>query len=158
MEIIEFMMKFKKEMDDALNKATSNLAMKELGLQVVGMIYKRVKLGYSVGVDGGTKVKLAPLTDGYKKMRGKQTLSSTTTKGKSNLTNTGDMLQNLGVVSTSNGKVTIGFTSPELKKRADHVSESRPFMHLSSVEMKRLEADIKEKLKKELDIAIKNLK
>ena len=74
-------------------------------------------------------------------------LSGKTTKGKSNLTQTGEMLEDLTVVSVKDGKTEIGFDNKESKDKAKWVSETRPFNNLSKNEIRQLTQMLNEKSK-----------
>ena len=88
-------------------------------------------------------------------------LSPETSPGKSNLTQTGDMLDDITAnVTASNDKIniTIGFNSAKERKKAGYVSEDRPFMSLTKDEQKQL-ADATEKIAYEEALkAIKGIK
>jgi phage gpG-like protein len=122
-------------MDNLVNKA-------------VELIRKRTRLGYSVEKNGGTKKKLKALSSEYVEFRKKnKKLSGKTRSKKSNLTFTGDMLDDLEIVNTSNGHCEIGFKSSESQEKAKWVSKNRPFLHLSKSEIKQLIQDLNARIK-----------
>jgi len=116
--------KLKKDLEDSLNSRR----MKELGEFLVDRIRIRTRLGYGVSGDGKPRRKLKPLAPLSKEIRKDYRkmgeLSDLTTANKSNLTFTGQMLDNLVVTAVSAKKFTIdivGFRRPpkvlEKKKR-----------------------------------------
>lgn len=134
-----------------IDEFKSKESLQTLGDEAAALIKKRVKLGYGLSESNGTKEKLKALSPGYKKQRKKDTLHSSTTPNKSNLTNTGQMLDNLKATIKSEDTVSIGFTNTEAKDKAEWVTEGgRPFNHISKAEYKQLENSLKDKLYKRI--------
>lgn len=73
-------------------------------------------------------------------------LASSTSASKSNLTRTGDMLASMKV-NASTGKIRIFFKDSKNRKKADYVSEDRPFMFLTRQELKRAERLVASRLR-----------
>jgi hypothetical protein len=65
----DFAKKLDEIMDELINEATSKESMQELGDEAANLIRKRTRLGYGVESQGGTKARLAPLTEKYQKVR-----------------------------------------------------------------------------------------
>jgi hypothetical protein len=109
----------------------------------------------------GNETNLKPLSPSYIKARQKMNLSPDTSPSKSNLTKSGDMLDDITAnVKASNDKIniTIGFNSAKERKKAGYVSDERPFMNLTKAEEKQL-ADATEQVAYEEALkAIKNIK
>lgn len=88
----DFSKNLKKIMDELLRQAEESL--NDLGNEAAQLIKKRTRLGYGVSEVGGTKEKLEPLSEPYKKQR-KGKISGPTTPAKSNLTYSGELLDDL---------------------------------------------------------------
>lgn len=123
--------------------------MQEIANYLKQDIYKRTKLGYGVDKAGGTQSKFRALSDGYKKQRkGMDDLASDTSPAKSNLTQTGDMLDAL-VATASKAKATVDIVDPvELEKAKWNEDNGRTFMNVSKSQILKITADIKAKVKK----------
>jgi hypothetical protein len=122
-----------------------------VGEYAVGKIKARTRKGFGVSERGEKTQRLAGLKDNYKEQRkrlkqqGK--LSGETSPNKSNLTKTGEMLDNFKVTPTENS-VTISFNSPKLSARARYVSDKgRPFLNLSKQELWKVNKIIKDAIK-----------
>lgn len=141
---------FDKELERIMRKllkeATSTESLQELGDDAAELIKKRTRLGYGLSEHGGTKSKLKQLNPKYKKYRQKIDLSSATTPNKSNLTQTGHMLDDIGATVGSNNSVSIGFTDDFANQKAEWVSEDRPFNFLSKAEISQLRKKLQDKL------------
>ena len=123
-----------------VDKLTDKSNMEKVGEETVKMVRKRTQLGY--GSNKGKKEKLEALSDAYKKQRKrlkkKGKLSKNTSAGKSNLTQSGDMLKDLDFDAKDN-EVTIDFASELSKKKAVWVTDGdRPFLALTKQEIKRI--------------------
>lgn len=137
----------KKQLEYAIAEVTSISSMKEIGDTLTEEIYRRTKLGYGVQDSGGQQSKLKPLTDSYKKQRKYKPLAPDTTLSKSNLTQTGEMLDDLSC-KASDSKVTIGFnTDLSLKKAGWQVEQGRTFLNVTGTQINNLKTLIKNKLK-----------
>ena len=145
-EVEQHLAKILKELTDKEN-------LQKIGDEAVRLIKKRTKLGYGVSEQNGTKTKLKPLSDAYKKSRKKDDLSEDTTANKSNLTNSGKMLDDLKAMVKDSGSVEIGFEDVLSYMKANWVSDDgRKFNNLSAAEIKQLNLFIEDLLKKELSI------
>lgn len=133
-----------------------------IGEAAIKIIKIRTRLGYGVNEPCGDKVRLAPFGEKaadpqaakkkYVKFRKNfSNLSSETTPGKSNLTLTGDMLDNMTYKATRDG-VTITFDGNDNKKKAQWAQEgssNRPqriFLNLSASEKKQIGKEIRDYL------------
>jgi hypothetical protein len=123
----------------------------EVGKEAVKLIRKRTRLGFGVRTQGGNKKRLDKLSEGYKKTRKRVKPSGPTTPAKSNLTYTGDMLDDLRAKEKNANKVEIGFSSGESEDKAGWVSKDRPFNNLSKAETKQLQQMLVKTVKKETD-------
>lgn len=139
----------------------SNLT--EIGKEVVEMVRKRTQLGYGVD-DNNKKDRLTPLEPSTKDQRKRKSkkgeLSENTSQGKSNLTQTGDMLKAITITKVADNTLEIGFNDQFSEDKAiwnsypTRHSNARPFMNLSTQEIKR----VKDKLKDIAERLIKGLK
>lgn len=134
---------FAKALTDALRDVTKIENMRDLGEFASEKIRVRTRLGY--GSVNGQKVKLLPLSTPYINVRRKKQLHSTTSPRKSNLTQTGQMLGSIKSVSVRPAHVKVspvGLRSGGRltnSKLAEYVSNLRPFMELTKVEIRQLE-------------------
>jgi hypothetical protein len=124
-----------------------------LAEESIGYITIRTRLGYGVERDEAPKGKLKPLSPNYIKFRSRyQDLYGLTTPKKSNLTLTGQLLNSLKIKKTTQTQIIIGpsgkrYTVGKVKSRnltnerlAEYVADAgRPFLHLSDLEVKKLE-------------------
>ncbi|MBW2647907.1 MAG: hypothetical protein JRE23_17390 [Deltaproteobacteria bacterium] len=103
---------------------------------IVAEIKKRIRAGFGVADDTNevsTKETLAPLSEEYRKHRGKSKLSPNASANKSNLTFTGQMLRS--IISRVSGDVlTIFFANASANQKAEWVSKDRPFFSLTKEE------------------------
>lgn len=107
--------KFKDKIDKALDELVSPKTLKTVGDFEASLVKRRSRLGYGVPKDGGGKVKFQDLATSTVKARKKKKLASETTPKKSNLTETGQLLNDL--VSRIEGRSTIiGHTKDRNKK------------------------------------------
>ncbi len=158
MKADEFAKRFKQIMQDALEDIVSSDTVDTIGETAVELIKKRTRLGYGVSEQGGSKKKLDALSEPYKKQRKKNKPKGPSTPSKSNLTNTGDMLDSMIATKSGTGKVEIGFDNTEDQKKAEYVSEKRPFNNLSKSETKQIEQELNEIAKKKIAKALNKLK
>lgn len=149
---------FGDDLQKILEEATSAPNMQAFGEKAKDIIYKRTKSGKGVTSDTGT-ASLKALTKLSKAYIDKRKKNPPTGEfgapARSNLTNTGQMLDSITVAS-SKGKVEVtippsvrtdGKTNSEV---AGHVSDNgRPFMNLAQSEVKILTKDF-ENLVREL--------
>ncbi len=122
--------------------------LEDVGNQAADIIRKRTQLGYGVSEQGARKEKLKPLTDKYVKRRKSLSLGKTTPK-KSNLTQSGHMLDDLHAKKTKEGTVEITFKSEEAQDKATwNTDKGRAFNNLSSSEIRQVKEIIQKKLEK----------
>ena len=115
--------------------------------EVVDIIKKRTRLGYSVDSQGGSKQKLNPLSKKYVEHRQKTGVSGPGTPARSNLTYTGQMLDDL-TAEVFDRFITFKFDSDESETKAMYVTEQgRPFMNLSQSEINQVRQLIQEHLR-----------
>lgn len=161
MKAKDFSKKFKKIMQEVADDVSSSKAMEAMGEAASELIKKRTRLGYGVDEHGGSKKKLKKLSEPYKKTRkrNKSDLSGETTPARSNLTREGDMLNDLGPVSSSQGNVEVGFSNKDSEQKAEWVTEGgRPFNNLSKSEIKQLEQGLSDEVAKRLRKGLSKLK
>jgi len=142
-----------------VNKVFIAKEMKKIGEFASEIIKKRTRLGFGVVKAGADRSKLKSLSEKYKVLRQSLTLSDQTTTNRSNLTSTGQLLDSISVIISSEKKVTFGPTGerqnsnePSNSKLAEYVSEQgRPFINLSGAEIKQIKNEVSKKLRAELD-------
>lgn len=146
----------KKLIQDELKKIRTKLESKqiidEVGKNIIEIIQVRTRSGYGANKPEGSNIKLAALKDSTiaarKRLKKKGKLSKDTSPGKSNLTQTGSMLDNLRAESKK-GVVTIRGGSSEDSEKAFHAHTGsdnrppRPFLFLSSSEGEQLAKRLK---------------
>lgn len=162
MKAKDFVDKFKKVMEQAVDEALNKKEMESLGNAGADLVRKRTRLGSGADKPKGSKQKLKPLSPEYKKQRKRMKkngeLSNNTTPAKSNLTQTGQMLDDLQAIDATKTSVKVGFKDEHAKQKAEWVSEDRPFNNLTKAEVKQLEQELVAKLEKELTKAKNKLK
>jgi hypothetical protein len=121
-------------------KTVPDSVWRDIGEDLVTRIKARVRLGYGCSREGDSKQKfkpLAPFTVKYREyLKSKGKLSPLTKVSMSNLTMTGDMMNQLKA-KVGNG-VVIGFATAFAQKKAEWNSDARPFMNLTNVELKAI--------------------
>lgn len=150
-----------KDVQIALEEALLELLgvdrMRKIGEVAADRIKLRTRLGGSVADDGGTKSKLKPLKNSTVKSRARKRksgdLHGDTSPKKSNLTDTGQLLDSIKVIEpVTKGAVKIG---PKGSRREGGTNElvavyaesmGRPFNHLSKVEIKVLQRELQKEL------------
>ena len=141
----DFAKALEKAVSEIAKEATSKASLQDLGDEAAVLIKKRTRIGYGLSEHNGTKEKLKPLSAPYKKFRKTTTLSTATNSNKSNLTLTGQMLDNIG--ATVDGEsVTIGFKDKFASDKAGWVSVLRPFNFLSKAEIAQLRKRLEDRL------------
>lgn len=153
--------KFNAAMARALSKVGAPSNMRKFGEDAADIVRLRTRLGSGVETEGGTKKRLKPLSESYRKRRKKADLHPDTAPNKSNLTFTGQMLDSLGVTSVRQNQVTFGprgsrtGSSLSNKQVAEYVTlAGRAFNNLSKVEIKRITEAIAEVLNAQLKIEL----
>lgn len=129
-----------KQIESALQAGVSKDNLRKTAKETTENIKKRTRLGRGVEKDGDRLSRLEPLEDSYKRqrrnLRKKGKLSSQTAPAKSNLTKSGEMLDDLTYKVRQDG-FEIGFKSRENEKKAEYVHKNgRKFMFLSKFELK----------------------
>lgn len=159
MNIKDFSKRFKSLIQEVVDKVSTPSAMEELGEAACELIRKRTLLGYGVDEQGSSKRKLKKLSDPYKKQRKKNSeLSGNTTSARSNLTQTGHMLESLSPQKSSKGAVTIGFDDSFAENKAEwNAEKDRPFNYLSKSEIKQIEQALSDEVAKRIKEALKKL-
>lgn len=147
MDFKDLKMKLDGTLKEVLNKETFS----EIGKTVSAQVKTRTRLGKGVDENNASQKNLKPLQDGTKlrrkakKQLGK--LSSETTPAKSNLTDTGEMLNSLKY-ETSATEVRIYIDGENNQKKArDQVKQGRKFMKLSKAEVNTVISIISKKIK-----------
>ena len=142
-----------KLIDKAMEKAKDKKVLEAIAKDIVKQIVKRVRLGYGVSDDSkpSKQKKLAPLSAGYKEQRRKglkRSLHSTASPAKSNLTLTGDMLEDLHY-EVRDGKIRLYFKKEFSRKKAEWNTEKRPFMQLTTGELEQVTEMVRQAILKE---------
>lgn len=169
---------FKKYIDKTLENISSNdkQMYDMIGKEVSEQIKKRTRLGYGADKLNAQQTKLAKLSESYVQFRkgklafatnkdtgnvypytplSKPTLSADTSPTKSNLTLTGDMLDDITYESKKDS-VNITFRSKESMEKAAWAHEGsknrpkRQFMNISSSEYNKISKLLKDYLVKKL--------
>lgn len=111
-----------------------------LGERAAEIIRRRTRLGYGVRRQLGERFRLAALSPRYIEYRAenREILSEFTAPRKSNLTLTGEMLDDLQPIRYRRNSVTLGFKSSAARKKAEWVSRRRPFLAMSQPEFRQL--------------------
>lgn len=157
MKVDKFKKVFKSILEAAAKALQQQPEMDKYGEKAADLIKKRTRLGYGVDKQGGTKKKLKPLSQSYKKHRQRHRPSGPTSAGKSNLTSSGNMLDSLKS-TPKKGKASVGFFDKTNADKAEYVSEDRPFNNLSKAEIKQIQEDIEKNAIKEIKKALSKLK
>jgi hypothetical protein len=155
----------KADLAQVLEKAFSEVrrpeTMKRLGDIASEMIKLRAKLGYGVPGEGQERERLKPLADATRESKRAKArrgdLSSNTSPTKSNLTDTGQMLESIKAFDVRVGSVKIGptgsrrgstLTNAEVAKFV--TDQGRPFNILSKTEQKRINDTIRKEIREVL--------
>lgn len=127
----------RKRVELVLQQVQTEENLGALGKVIAEQIKKRTRLGYGVEEQGDPQQKLKALSDDYKDWRKKNKgkLSSATTVSKSNLTQTGEMLDS--IQSRVEGKsIILYFSTAFARAKARWVTDGgRPFFTLSGAEI-----------------------
>lgn len=145
---------FSKVLNDKLKdiekQTGSPTTMKELAEMMKQDIIKRTKLGYGVNNPGDSQSKLKPLAESTKKSRKYKKLDGTTSPAKSNLTESGAMLNDLTTTVEQDG-FSIGVTSQESKDKVKwNADMGRSFLNLSKSQIMAITAFLKKKIVEQL--------
>lgn len=141
-------------LSDAGREVCKPEQMMTLGRFVANMIRIRTKLGYGVKQENGAKEKLAPLKESTKAARQNKALRGDTTPGKSNLTESGQLLDSIQPMNPATNRVTIlpsggrhggGISNEDLAKYMTDGAPNRAkreFMNLSEIEHKQIKKEV----------------
>ena len=136
----------KRKLDSIILDTVNKTLTTEIGKQVVKQVRNRTQRGYGVAENNGKQQRLKPLKPATKAIRkglaGKGQLSPNTSPGKSNLTRSGKMLNNINYTASEN-KVVVSVKGAQKIKAMD-VSKERPFMNLSKTEINAVTKTVKE--------------
>ena len=155
----------KKKVAEAIKIAFSKDNINGLGEEIVRFLKGRVRTGFGVNKHKGKKVRLKPLADSTIASRRRKkragNFSGLTSPTKSNLTESGDMLDDLSHAiqspGTSKAQLTIDFESEEEANKARWHHEGagnlpeRKFMYLSNKEVKRVSVQLQEYIDEAID-------
>lgn len=145
----------KKQVDTALSAVLNKQTFNEIGKITADSIKNRTRLGKGVNQTEGKLEALIPLKEttkarrGAKKKAGK--LSAQTTPARSNLTDTGEMLDSLKYESSAT-EVRIYIEGANNQKKAiDQANAGRKFMNLSKSEVNTVLRYLQKKIKDNLN-------
>jgi hypothetical protein len=163
---------FAKKVSRAVKEIKKPANMKKFGDEAAEIIRRRTRLGYGAK-ENAEREKLKPLSDSYKAQRAgkiafatgphgvypykpeqKPNLHPHTTPTRSNLTNTGQMLDSLGSTKVKEGSVTVDVQGQRKdglsnKQVAEYVSlQGREFNNLTPKEQRQIEQIIEREIKK----------
>ena len=151
-----------KEIQPHIDKIISSIRhvsnLNKLGGEVADLIRGRTTAGYGCSKKGGNRQKLAPLKPNTIKIRRVKNLDGLTKPNKSNLTESGDMLDNI-THRVSNNTVIILFADKDQARKAYFHNRgtkrmrARPFFNLTRAELRNVERQ----LQRARDEAIKAL-
>lgn len=149
MTIQQLQIKFK-----TLIKATVDKSlMDRIGSEVAQIVKTRTRKGFGVSANLAPQKRLKGISESYKKQRKRLAtqgrLSSETTVNRSNLTKTGDMLDDITHTSTTN-TATIFIKSSRNRGKAERGAKERPFMNLSKSEANKITRIVEEELRKDI--------
>lgn len=154
--------KFESDMEKIIDAVADKQTMQEVGDLMAERIKTRTRLGRGVNKTGGPSVPLAPLKDstvtGRKRKKQNGDLSSFTSPKRSNLTETGQLLDSFKV-EASQGKVSIqpsgqrndGQQNQDVAAFAEDGSSNRAkrkFLDLSGPELNAVQKLIRDKIEK----------
>lgn len=130
----------------AVNETLNKDLMQSIGDDFAEQIKTRTRLGNGLSENGGEPTKLRPLSSGYVQQRKSMKLSGMTKPSKSNLTQTGEMLDDIKA-TVNNDKITLTFGSQFSKDKARWNEESgRSFLAISRVQIERLKNSLEKKI------------
>jgi hypothetical protein len=137
----------KESITRALEETITPQLMQQVGDDFVDQIRTRTRLGNGLDKHKGEPSKLRPLSKDYVESRKTfKKLSPLTKPGKSNLTLTGEMLDQLKA-TVQGAKITITFGNQFSKDKARWNQESgRKFLFISRVQIERLKNGLEKKI------------
>lgn len=128
------------DISDLLDVVKTAAFLKKIAEAATQNLKTRVRLGYAVAQDSGPQGKFKPLADSTVSKRRKlksPPLSENTTPKRSNLTQTGELIDSI-TYRISGNKIEIYLEGARNQKVAEYVTPARPFFHLSAIEVSRL--------------------
>lgn len=141
---------FRDKLDKALDELVSPKVLKEIGQFEADLIKRRSRLGSGVPKDGGAKVKFTELAPSTVVSRRKKKLASETTPKKSNLTESGQLLNDL--VSKIEGRSTVIGHTKDRNKRIGAFHQTggpklpqRRYLGLAKEDIKQITAIMQDK-------------
>ena len=142
MEFKDFSKELQQAMLKTLRSLSSKSAMKLLGEDFVKDLKKSLRLGRAAKEFNGSASTIKKLSKPYKdqrrRLKGKGLLHNETTPAKSNLTQTGEMIDDINTKARKR-EVTVGFKSRSSRDKAKWNTDSgRPFMNVSKGQFKRI--------------------
>lgn len=145
----------KKQVDSALRYTLNKQTFSEIGKMTADSIKNRTRLGKGVNQTEGKLETLLPLKESTKARRNikKKTgkLSNQTTPARSNLTDTGELLDSLKYESSAT-EVRIYIEGANNQKKAiDQSKAGRKFMDLSKSEVNAVISYLQKKIKQNLN-------
>lgn len=139
MKIFKDLSEIQSHIDKIINSTRSISNLDKIGGEVADSIRNRTRAGFGCSKKGGSRQKLAPLKRSTIKIRRVKNLHSLTKPNKSNLTESGGMLDSI-THRVSNNTLTIFFSDREqAKKAAYHENGKRPFFNLTKTELRSVE-------------------
>ena len=144
--------KFDKKMKKSLFKITSRKQMEQLGNLTIGLIHDRTRnSGKGVGKPNGNRTTLKKVSKKYAKWR--ETFKDKHPKAasglKSNLTLTGDMLDDMQLIDLSKSKFEIGYGDSDNQDKSDYQhAKGRRFLFLGRAELKQLALEFDKQVRK----------
>lgn len=149
MKVTDLILKLNSLFEDSFKKD----ALSAAATKAAELVKTRTRKGFGVANEGGPQKRLKPLSPKYiekrKKLAARGQLSPETSPARSNLTKTGDMLNDIKTsVGTNEARVYID--SAKNVTKAENVQKDRPFMNLSASEKKEIVKIINEKIKMDI--------
>lgn len=144
-KLSQFEEKLTKVLKEGVEEIVSAKFLNEVGDFSVKLIRKRTKLGKGVDKTGGSSRKLDSYSDSYvvQRKRLKKQGKLAGTPKKSNLTQSGQMLDKGLDHIVDGNRVIIGMNNDDDAQKAAFVSKKRAFLNLSRAEIKQITKKIK---------------
>lgn len=138
--------KIMERIQDVVDEIMSPKEMTALAAEALEIIIRRTRLGYGVPENYGRKEKFPALSEKYiERRKVSKNLSGQTSPKKSNLTNTGQFLDSIGIKNPRRGRINIapdgtrddGLKNSDLKVYLED-RHQRYFLYLSELEFNQL--------------------
>jgi phage gpG-like protein len=140
---------FNDKLQRALEELVSSKNLQQIGDFEAGLVKRRSRLGYGVPTDGGSKQKFKALAPATIASRKRKKLASETTPKKSNLTETGQLLNDL--VAKIEGRSTIIGHTKDRNKRIGAFHQTgggrlpqRRYLGLAKEDIKQITAQMQD--------------